>query len=76
MMAVDTSALMAILLNEAGADACVAALGADGELLIGAACSMWVRIRAYRYRGSSLMLSGPQRIAEFEHPDANLCVRP
>lgn len=36
MMAVDTSALMAILLNEAGADACVAALEADGDLLISA----------------------------------------
>lgn len=36
MMAVDTSALMAILLNEAGADASVAALEADGELLISA----------------------------------------
>ena len=34
MMAVDTSALMAILLNEPGADACVAALEADGDLLI------------------------------------------
>ncbi len=36
MMAVDTSALMAIVLNEAGADACVAALEADGDLLISA----------------------------------------
>ncbi|OHV83424.1 type II toxin-antitoxin system VapC family toxin [Ensifer sp. LCM 4579] len=36
MMAVDTSALMAIVLNEQGADACVAALEADGDLLISA----------------------------------------
>lgn len=36
MMAVDTSALMAILLNEPGADACVAALEDDGDLLISA----------------------------------------
>ena len=36
MMAVDTSALMAILLNESGADACAAALEADGDLLISA----------------------------------------
>ena len=36
MMAVDTSALMAILLNEPGAHACVAALESDGDLLISA----------------------------------------
>ena len=36
MMAIDTSALMAIVLNEPGADACVAALEADGDLLISA----------------------------------------
>jgi ribonuclease VapC len=36
MMAVDTSALMAIVLNEPCADACVAALEADGDLLISA----------------------------------------
>ncbi len=36
MMAVDTSALMAIVLNEPSADACVAALEADGDLLISA----------------------------------------
>ncbi len=36
MMAVDTSALMAILLNEPAADACVAALESDGDLLISA----------------------------------------
>lgn len=36
MMAVDTSALMAILLNEADADACAAALEADADLLISA----------------------------------------
>src|ERR1700750_2546350 len=36
MIAVDTSALMAILLNEPGADACSAALEAGGRLLISA----------------------------------------
>ena len=33
-MAVDTSALMAVLLNAPGADACVPALEADADLLI------------------------------------------
>ncbi|HEY6434012.1 MAG TPA: type II toxin-antitoxin system VapC family toxin [Acetobacteraceae bacterium] len=36
MIAVDTSALMAIVLNEPEADACVAALEADDNLLISA----------------------------------------
>ncbi len=36
MIAIDTSALMAILLNEPGADACVAALGGEDRLLISA----------------------------------------
>lgn len=36
MMAVDTSALMAIVLNEQEADACVAALEAEDDLLISA----------------------------------------
>ena len=36
MMAVDTSALMAILPNEPGADACVPAREADGDLLVSA----------------------------------------
>lgn len=36
MIAVDTSALMAILLNEPESDACVAALEAEGRLLISA----------------------------------------
>jgi len=36
MIAVDTSALMAIVLNEPEADACIAALEADGDLLISA----------------------------------------
>lgn len=36
MMAIDTSALMAIVLNEPSADACVAALEADGDLVISA----------------------------------------
>lgn len=36
MIAVDTSALMAIILNEAGADACAAALEGEDRLLISA----------------------------------------
>lgn len=36
MIAVDTSALMAIVLGEADADACIAALEAEDELLISA----------------------------------------
>jgi ribonuclease VapC len=36
MIAVDTSALMAILLGEPEADACIAALAAGGELVISA----------------------------------------
>ncbi|MBA5778989.1 type II toxin-antitoxin system VapC family toxin [Stappia sp. F7233] len=36
MIAVDTSALMAIVLGEAEADACIAALEAEDELLISA----------------------------------------
>jgi ribonuclease VapC len=36
MIAVDTSALMAILLDEPQAEACVAALAAESEILISA----------------------------------------
>ena len=36
MIAVDTSALMAIVLNESEADACIAALAAEDDLLISA----------------------------------------
>ncbi|MEO7679239.1 MAG: type II toxin-antitoxin system VapC family toxin, partial [Sphingomonas sp.] len=36
MIAVDTSALMAIVLNEPSADACVGALAPDDRLLISA----------------------------------------
>jgi len=36
MIAVDTSALMAIVLNEPEADACIAALSAEDDLLISA----------------------------------------
>jgi ribonuclease VapC len=36
MIAVDTSALLAIVLNEPHADACIAALAAEDELLISA----------------------------------------
>ncbi len=37
MIAVDTSALMAIILNERDADGCISALETDGDLLISAA---------------------------------------
>ena len=37
MIAVDTSALMAVALGEADADACIAALGAESDILISAA---------------------------------------
>jgi ribonuclease VapC len=36
MIAVDTSALMAIVLNEPQADACIAALSAEDDLIISA----------------------------------------
>lgn len=36
MIAVDTSALMAIVLDEPQADACIAALASEGEILISA----------------------------------------
>lgn len=36
MIAVDTSALMAIVLNESAADACIAALEAEDDILISA----------------------------------------
>ncbi len=36
MIAVDTSALMAIVLNESEADSCIAALAAEDDLLISA----------------------------------------
>ena len=36
MIAVDTSALMAVVLNEPDADACIAALEIEGDLLISA----------------------------------------
>ena len=36
MIAVDTSALMAIVLNDSAADACIAALEADDDILISA----------------------------------------
>ncbi|MEA2946006.1 MAG: ribonuclease VapC [Alphaproteobacteria bacterium] len=36
MIAVDTSALMAILLNEPDADACIVVLGAENDLVISA----------------------------------------
>ena len=36
MIAVDTSALMAVVLGEAGADACIAAVEAEDEIIISA----------------------------------------
>ncbi|MBV9626538.1 MAG: type II toxin-antitoxin system VapC family toxin [Xanthobacteraceae bacterium] len=48
MIAVDTSALMAIVLNEAEADACVAALEAEDDLLISAGTVSEVLIVAAR----------------------------
>ena len=48
MIAVDTSALMAIVLNEAEADACVAALEAEDDLLISAGTVAEVLIVAAR----------------------------
>ncbi|MGF7146855.1 ribonuclease VapC [Sphingomonas zeicaulis] len=48
MIAVDTSALMAILLNEPDADACAAALQAEDRLLISAGTVMETLIVAGR----------------------------
>jgi len=48
MIAVDTSALMAIVLNEAEADACAAALEAEDDLLISAGTVAEVLIVAAR----------------------------
>jgi len=48
MIAVDTSALMAIVLDEAEASACVAALESDDQLLISAATAAEAFIVASR----------------------------
>jgi ribonuclease VapC len=48
MIAIDTSALMAIVLNEAEADACVAALVTEEELLISAGTAAEALIVAAR----------------------------
>lgn len=48
MIAVDTSALMAIILNEPEADACIAALEAEDHLLISAATVAEAQIVASR----------------------------
>ncbi|WP_407157605.1 type II toxin-antitoxin system VapC family toxin [Bradyrhizobium sp. STM 3557] len=48
MIAVDTSALMAIVLNEAQADACIAALEAEDHLLISAGTAAEALIVASR----------------------------
>jgi len=48
MIAVDTSALMAIVLNETSADACIAALEAENDILISAGTVAEVLIVAER----------------------------
>lgn len=48
MIAVDTSALMSIVLNEEEADACIAALEAEDELLISAGTVAEALIVAFR----------------------------
>lgn len=48
MIVVDTSALMAIVLGEPEADACIAALAADSEILISAATIVEALIVAAR----------------------------
>lgn len=48
MIAIDTSALMAIVLNEAEADACIAVLEAEDELLISAGTVAEVLVVAAR----------------------------
>jgi len=48
MIAVDTSALMAIVLNETSADACIAALEAEDDILISAGTVAEVLIVAER----------------------------
>ena len=48
MIAIDTSALMAVVLNEREADACIAALEAEDELLISAGTVAEVLIVATR----------------------------
>jgi ribonuclease VapC len=48
VIAVDTSALMAIVLNEPGADRCIAALEADDAILISAGTMAEALIVAYR----------------------------
>lgn len=55
MIAVDTSALMAIVLNEAEADACIAALEIEGDLLISAATVAEALIVAARRNVSAEM---------------------
>jgi ribonuclease VapC len=48
MIAVDTSALMAILLNDASAGACAAALGSEDRLVISAVTAAEIMIVAAR----------------------------
>ena len=55
MIALDTSALMAILLNEPGADACATALETEDRLLISAATMAEALIVAERRQGGAEM---------------------
>lgn len=57
MIAVDTSALMAVMLNEAEADACIAALEAEAEILISAGTVAEALIVAARRNVGTEMLS-------------------
>jgi ribonuclease VapC len=57
MIAVDTSALMAILLNEPEADACIAALGTADEVLISAGTVTEALIVAGRRQVGAAMTS-------------------
>lgn len=57
MIAVDTSALMAILLNEPQSDACIAALAAEDEILMSAGTVAEALIVAGRQRLGEEMVS-------------------
>jgi len=57
MIAVDTSALMAIILDEPEADACIAALEAESEILISAGTVAEALIVSRRRNVSEEMLS-------------------
>jgi ribonuclease VapC len=57
MIAVDTSALMAIVLNESEADACIAALEAEDEILISAGTAAEALIVSARRNVGAEMVS-------------------